>query len=217
MILWFLFLCMVNFKQWYKMLINILNKEYLKLQKMKSIYEKKMDKLPKGSIISKKRSNSLYNYLVFRDNSKIFFKYLGTDKDKTSKLREKISNRRKIQKELKEINRDIKILSKYLTSNLIREITKRIKKTVNPQKIILFGSFAYGEQNKNSDLDILVIMNSDLPRYKRSVPIYKSLAGIFIPKDIIVYTPDEVDEWSDVPQAFITTAISKGKILYEKK
>jgi hypothetical protein len=60
-------------------------------------------------------------------------------------------------------------------------------------------------------------MNSKLPRYKRSVPIYKALAVILIPKDIITYTPQEVEEWDEVPQAFITTAVSKGKVIHEKK
>jgi predicted nucleotidyltransferase len=107
--------------------------------------------------------------------------------------------------EIKENNKDI-----------INEIARRIVDTVKPQKIILFGSHAYGNPDKNSDIDILVIMKSKLPRYKRSVPIYKALAGILIPKDIIVYTPEEVKEWSDVPQSFVTTAISKGKPIYEK-
>lgn len=98
----------------------------------------------------------------------------------------------------------------------INKIARRIVDTVNPQKIILFGSYAYGSPDKNSDIDILVIMKSKLPRYKRAVPIYKALAGILIPKDIIVYTPEEVMEWSDVPQAFVTTAIAKGKPIYEK-
>ena len=100
---------------------------------------------------------------------------------------------------------------------IIKEITDKIKKAVDPEKIILFGSYAFGKQKKESDLDILIIMNSNLPRYKRSVPVYKALAGILIPKDIIVYTPEEVEDWKDVPQAFVTTAVSKGKVLYEKK
>lgn len=109
-------------------------------------------------------------------------------------------------KRIKEVNEDI-----------INDIVNRIVKVVNPEKIILFGSYAYGKPTKNSDLDILVIMNSKLPRYKCSVPIYKALAGILIPKDIIAYTPQEVEEWDEVPQAFITTALAKGKIIYEKK
>ena len=100
---------------------------------------------------------------------------------------------------------------------LIKKIADKIKKAVDPEKIILFGSYCTGNQKKESDLDILIIMNSSLPRYKRAVPVYKALAGILIPKDIMVYTPEEVEEWKDVPQAFITTAVSKGRVLYEKK
>lgn len=104
-----------------------------------------------------------------------------------------------------------------INEDLISDITRLIIKAVDPEKIILFGSYAYGKPSKNSDLDILVIMRSKLPRYKRSVPIYKVLAGMLIPKDIIVYTPQEVEEWSDVPQAFITTAVTRGKTIYEKE
>lgn len=101
--------------------------------------------------------------------------------------------------------------------DLINDITRRIVEAVDPEKIILFGSYAYGKPSKDSDLDILVIMRSNLPRYKRSIPIYKALAGMLIPKDIIVYTPWEVEEWEDVPQAFITTALTRGKKIYEKE
>ncbi len=100
---------------------------------------------------------------------------------------------------------------------LIDDIKNRIVEAVDPEKIILFGSFAYGKPSKDSDLDILVIMKSDLPRYKRSVPIYKALAGMLIPKDIIVYTPQEVEEWDNVPQAFVTTAVTRGEKIYEKE
>jgi len=101
--------------------------------------------------------------------------------------------------------------------DLINDVTRRIVEAVDPEKIILFGSYAYGKPSKDSDLDILVIMRSNLPRYKRSVPIYKALTGMLIPKDIIVYTPREVKEWDDVSQAFITTAVTRGKKIYEKE
>jgi predicted nucleotidyltransferase len=101
---------------------------------------------------------------------------------------------------------------------LINEIVKRIVKALTPLKIILFGSWAYGKPHKDSDLDILVVVKkSELPRYKRAVQVYKALTGILISKDIIVYTPQEIKEWNAVPQAFITTIIRKGKVIYEKK
>lgn len=101
--------------------------------------------------------------------------------------------------------------------SLIREVVDRIVESVHPERIILFGSHGYGTPHEGSDLDILAMMHSDLPRYKRSVPIYRALAGLLIPKDILVYTPEEIAEWSDVPQAFITTVIREGKVVYEKK
>jgi len=99
---------------------------------------------------------------------------------------------------------------------LLNDIVSRIVSAVNPEKIILFGSHVYGQPKKNSDLDILVIMNSNLPRYKRSIPIYRALAGLLIPKDIVVYAPKEIEEWEDVPQAFISTIVKNGKLIYEK-
>lgn len=100
---------------------------------------------------------------------------------------------------------------------LLKEIVNRIVNSIHPERIILFGSYAYGRPRELSDLDILVIMNSELPRYKRAVSIYSCLIGLLIPKDILVYTPEEVKEWSEVPQAFITTVIREGKVIYEKE
>lgn len=102
-------------------------------------------------------------------------------------------------------------------SSVIEEIVRRIVESVYPEKIILFGSHAYGHPREGSDLDILVVMKSGLPRYKRSVPIYKALAGLLIGKDVLVYTPEEIEAWSAVPQAFITYVMKKGRIIYEKK
>ncbi|MBT9169734.1 MAG: hypothetical protein DDT18_00069 [Actinobacteria bacterium] len=70
---------------------------------------------------------------------------------------------------------------------VIDEVVRRIVERVRPQKIILFGSYAYGRPHADSDLDILVVMESELPRYKRAVPIYRALAGLLIPKDVLVY------------------------------
>lgn len=106
---------------------------------------------------------------------------------------------------------------KEVDHSVIEEIVNRVLQSVQPEKIILFGSYAYGQPHEGSDLDILVVMESDLPRYKRAVPIYKALAGFLIPKDVLVYTPDEIDAWAAVPQAFVTAVMKKGKVIYEKK
>lgn len=104
-----------------------------------------------------------------------------------------------------------------VTEELLQEIVRRIVQAVDPDRIILFGSHAYGDPHAESDLDLLVIMPSDRPRWQRPIPIYNALRGLLIPKDVVVYTPEEVEEWSEIPQAFVTTAIRKGRVLYEKK
>jgi predicted nucleotidyltransferase len=95
------------------------------------------------------------------------------------------------------------------------EIVRRIVETISPQKVILFGSQSRGDARPESDLDLLVIADSTQPRYRRSAPLYGALSDILVPMDILVYSPQEVKEWSEVPQAFVTTAVREGKVLYE--
>ena len=61
---------------------------------------------------------------------------------------------------------------------------------------------------------MLILEDSELPGYRRSPRYYHALTGLFPAKDILVYTPEEVKEWSEVPNAFVTTALREGKVLY---
>ncbi len=101
--------------------------------------------------------------------------------------------------------------------DLIKDIVRRIVETAQPDKIILFGSRARGDARPNSDFDVLVIKESGEPGYRRDAPLYLALAGLNAPVDLMVYTPEEVTDWSAVPQAFITTAVREGKVVYERK
>jgi len=101
-------------------------------------------------------------------------------------------------------------------AQLIQEVVNRIVEAAHPEKIVLFGSRARGNPRPDSDLDVLVIADSREPRYRRSAPLYGALSDVLVPMDIIVYTRGEVEEWQAVPQAFVTTAIREGKVLYEK-
>ncbi|MHB1000555.1 MAG: nucleotidyltransferase domain-containing protein [Armatimonadota bacterium] len=102
-----------------------------------------------------------------------------------------------------------------LDKSKIDVIVSRIVEAVHPQKIVLFGSRARNQARPDSDIDILVITESSEPRYRRSAPIYGALSDIQTAMDVVVYTPEEVAEWSQVRQAFITTALREGKVLYE--
>ena len=107
----------------------------------------------------------------------------------------------------------------FVDNELLKEIVKRIVNSVHPERIVLFGSYAYGIPTEDSDLDLLVIVKSSKkPRYQRAREIRKHLWGIAdIPKDILVYTQGEIDEWKEVKEAFITSIVGQGRILYENK
>jgi predicted nucleotidyltransferase len=104
-----------------------------------------------------------------------------------------------------------------LNDNLISDIVRRIVETAQPDKIILFGSQARGDARPDSDIDLLVIQESTEPGYRRDAALYLALAGLNAPVDVMTYTPEEVSDWSEVPLAFITTAVREGKVVYEKK
>jgi uncharacterized protein len=101
---------------------------------------------------------------------------------------------------------------------LYEEIVRRIVALADPDKIIVFGSRARGDHRADSDIDILVIKESPEPRYKRSRVLYGALANLprAVDVDISVYTPEEVADWREVRQAFVTTATREGIVLYER-
>jgi uncharacterized protein len=98
----------------------------------------------------------------------------------------------------------------------ISEIVEKITSGYNPDKIILFGSYAVGNPNENSDLDLFVIKDSDLPRPQRTIQVRKMLYGSMIPIDLIVYTPKEIEESKENRFSFVYAVLNTGKTLYEK-
>jgi uncharacterized protein len=86
---------------------------------------------------------------------------------------------------------------------------------LEPEQIILFGSYAYGEPNADSDVDLLVIVaESDEPGYRRSQRAYGVLSGFGVAKDIIVMTRGEVEWKARVPNSLVSQALSRGRVLY---
>lgn len=104
----------------------------------------------------------------------------------------------------------VNMITQYEIEKLIRTIIE----IEQPDQIVLFGSYAYGEPKEDSDLDILVVKDYHLPRHKRGQQLLKSLSYVRFPLDILFYTPAEIVKWQDASLAFITTVISKGKVLY---
>jgi predicted nucleotidyltransferase len=102
-----------------------------------------------------------------------------------------------------------------VTEELLREVVRRIRSVGTPRAVVLFGSHARGDARPDSDLDLLIVEPSDLPRFKRSGRYRRVLRGVFPAKDVVVWTPEEIEEWRDVPNAFITSILAEGRVLYE--
>ena len=103
-----------------------------------------------------------------------------------------------------------------IDSDKINEVVKRIAIGFNPERIILFGSYANGIPNNGSDLDLLIIQETDLPMHKRGMDIRLSLIGTMIPIDVLVYTKKEFDEEKKKRFSFINSAIRNSKVIYER-
>ena len=103
-----------------------------------------------------------------------------------------------------------------IDSNKINEIANKIAAKFNPEKIILFGSYANGTQDENSDIDLLIIQDTDLSPQTRGFDIRMSLLGTKMPFDILIYTKREFEQEQADTYSFLNSAIKNSKILYER-
>jgi len=96
------------------------------------------------------------------------------------------------------------------------EITRRIVQTSNPEKIILFGSYARGNAGADSDLDLLIIV-PDIPHLRQeSLRVRRALRGLLAPVDIVVATSEQINRLGNTAGLIYQSAISEGKVLYER-
>jgi predicted nucleotidyltransferase len=97
---------------------------------------------------------------------------------------------------------------------VIRRYGRAIGEHFQPDKVILFGSYAYGTPHEDSDVDILVIM-ATRNKHGQRVKIRMALTAPF-PMDLLVRTPKEMKWRLEEGDLFHTEIVSKGKVLYEK-
>ena len=99
----------------------------------------------------------------------------------------------------------------------IKKIVNQIVEKYKPEKIILFGSFAYGKPTKDSDVDLFIVKKTNEPRTKRHLKVDRMLLDRIMPLDILVYTPQEIKKRLSFGDFFIRNIIQQGKMLYGKK
>jgi predicted nucleotidyltransferase len=98
----------------------------------------------------------------------------------------------------------------------VTRLARRIKEKYKPEKIILFGSFAWGKPKKDSDVDLFIAKKTKKNTLKRIMEVDKILFNRNIPLDILVYTPRQIKERLALGDFFVEDILNKGKILYEK-
>jgi len=101
-------------------------------------------------------------------------------------------------------------------TNPLDEAIEIIIQSIDPDKIILFGSHARGDHTKESDFDICVIKTGVSHRRKLAQQIYKFLYGVGVPVDIIVETPERFEELKDNPFMIYNEISKYGKVVYER-
>lgn len=105
---------------------------------------------------------------------------------------------------------------KRISQHAIRAVAERIAGQFHPDKIILFGSYAYGGPKPWSDVDLLIVMDTPLtPNQQR-----RAISEFLYPKpfslDIVIWSTSELQDRIQEGDWFLKEAVERGKILYEK-
>ena len=101
-----------------------------------------------------------------------------------------------------------------VTMRKIRAVGQQIGRRFHPQRVILFGSYAYGRPTEDSDVDLLVVMPVQGSTIDQSVNIRMAVRPPF-PMDLLVRTPEKIQERRDMGDPFVRTILDDGKVLYE--
>ena len=96
-------------------------------------------------------------------------------------------------------------------------ITKRIVDLVHPRKIFLFGSAARNEISKDSDIDLMVIMDKGIQRRKTAQQLYRNIKDAGIPFDILVATEEDLQKHKNNLGLIYRTVLLESKVLYAAK
>lgn len=95
-------------------------------------------------------------------------------------------------------------------------VTRRLVEELHPRRIILFGSRAWGQPGVHSDVDILIVMESDERPAARAARVSRLLRPRPFPMDILVRTPQEVSCRLEMGDQFMRQIVEQGRVLYDR-
>ena len=103
---------------------------------------------------------------------------------------------------------------------LLERMVQAIVDEVDPEQVILFGSRARGDAGAGSDVDLIVVESGPFgesrDRDVEEARLWRALASFHVPKDILVYSRDEVEYWRDSLNHVLARALREGSTLYER-
>lgn len=100
--------------------------------------------------------------------------------------------------------------------DVLPTVVERLVHALHPEKIILFGSYAYGMPTPDSDVDLLVIMDTNGTQTERYMVVSRLIYPRPFPVDILVKRPDEIQHALESGDFFIEEIVTKGQTLYER-
>ena len=107
-----------------------------------------------------------------------------------------------------------------LDQTLLNQMVGAVVEAVEPSRVILFGSYAKGTAKTGSDVDFLIVEDEGFgvgrSRRKEAAKVWRVLAKFGIPTDVLMYSANEVAEWSQSPNHVIARALEEGQVVYER-
>ena len=98
----------------------------------------------------------------------------------------------------------------------IKRIATQIGMASDAESVVLFGSYAKGNAHEDSDVDLLIIAESQLPRFKRSRTLYKLFRPYPFAMDLVMYTPQEIEKGKQSPVSCVSRALREGEVVYAR-
>lgn len=99
----------------------------------------------------------------------------------------------------------------------IPEIREGIVKEINPEKVVLFGSYAWGTPTADSDVDLFIVKDTQKNIFERNREVGRIVFGNKIAIDVLVYTPKQLERREKMGDPFVRKIIGTGKIVYEQQ
>ncbi len=102
-----------------------------------------------------------------------------------------------------------------ISQQVIRSVVRRIIAAARPSKVILIGSYARGDADEGSDLDLMIIEPSVENVGQEMVRLHRAAGDIGVGIDVVVYSEEEVARRGKVPGTLAYWALKEGEVLYD--